>query len=349
MGLFGPSKAELQAEKDKVRALEGEKGLLDSSLVSKEKENQYLKEKYIKDMEDLKKEILFLKNADQNIKQNADKIIFSQTQIVTIMTRIKLNASASYVQMVDLYNRRKSMINTIKNKYDDCRPFSDKSRYFRTLKNEGMEDRHISYLKQKIEKQNYQNLQTLHAIINRVDELSKLLSSEQKLILDQKELLSALESHAKLNEIYTSYNTYPIITEEFANWLKKENPESDKIVGINKKIEELFQNLLSTCRGIIDGKSQRNYDFDLDLSRETLQYCGLEKEYNALKLELESFEKSLKSQMDYIIRETVETHKIEIEEHNIKEYTQLLGRTIMTKSESNIAKLKSINRNLNKN
>ncbi len=350
MSLFGPSKAELQAEKDKVKALEAEKGSLNSTIASKDKENQYLNEKYLKEVEELKNEILFLKNADQNLKLNEDKILFNQRQIVTLMTRIKLNASASYAQLVDLYAKKKVIMTKVKSKYNDCRPFSDRDKYFRRLNNDKIDDSQIGYWMNIEEKQEYRDIQRLHALIIRIDELSKLLSSEQKVIVNQNELLSTLESHAKLNEIRVnlSRDFNHVITEEFSNWLKKENPEADKIIAINKKIEEVFKTLFNICKSLSDNKRYRTDDFTLDLSKETIQYCKFESEYNTIKKELESFEESIKKLTEYMVQETIETHKIEIEEYTIKDLEKAIEREIITKARSKITILKSINRNMNK-
>jgi hypothetical protein len=350
MSLFGPSKAELQAEKDKVKALETEKVILNGNITSKDLENKNLKDKYLQEVEELKNEILFLKNADQNLKLNEEKIVFNQRQIVSLMTRIKLNASASYAQLVDLYAKKKVIMKKVQINYNDCRPFSDRDKYFRKLNNDKIDDGQIGYWMNIEEKQEYRDIQRLHALIVRIDELSKLLSSEQKLIIDQNELLSTLESHARLNEINVSLprNLNSVITEEFLNWLKKENPESDKIIGINKKIEEMFKIIFSICKNMSDSKRYRTDYFTLNLSKEAIQYCKFENEYHTIKKELESFEESIKKLTEYLVQETIETHKIEVEEYAIKDLEKVIEREIITKAKSRITTLKSINRNMNK-
>jgi hypothetical protein len=351
MGLFGPSKAELDAEKKRNEELDSDNSNLNGILESQKAQIASMNEQHLKEIEELQKEILFLKNADQNLKQNEDKIIFNQRQIVTLMTRVKLTASALYVQLVDLYAKKKAILTKVKIKFFDCRPFSDRDTYFCRLNNDKIDESQIGYWMNREEKQEYKDLQSLHALIIRIDELSKLLSSEQKIILNQVELLSTLESHARLNEIKVnlSRNLIGVITEEFSNWLKKENPESDKILAINKKIEELFLVTLTICKNLSDKKRYRTEDFiTLDLSKGTIQYCKLENEYNTIKKELQSFEESFKKLIDYIVQETIETHKIDVDEYRIKDLEKVIEREIMTKARSKINILKSISRNIKK-
>ena len=348
MGLFGPSKLEVEKIKNEELTLANQK--LNSDLDAQRIQSTSMNEQSLKEIEALKNEILFLKNADQNIKQNEDKILFNQRQIVVLMTRIKLNASASYVQLVDLYDKKKSIINIINSKFENYSG-CDRVGTFRKLDNSPLERGEMASLVTSQKNQGYQGLQSLHAIVVRIDELSQLIFSEQKVILDQTELLSTLESHTRLNDIQAHFtrDLSKVITEEFSNWLKKENPESDKVIAINKKIEELFIVILNICKNLADEeKLLRNQDFNFNLSQATIRYCGLEKEHNSLIKELDSFKESIRNLTNYIIQETVETHKIELDEYTIKNLEKAIEREIVTKARSNITILKSINRNIKK-